>query len=378
VQVKRVALLFLGDPKLDRRIQSFAHMFRAIGFKPTIYFSIPGKTSTDAGEGHVALSSKYSSGPRLFLGHHSALRTRLSEISQADVIMACDLYSLRAASQAKARSGKPILIYDARELYTGLPSVAARPFVKYVWKKAEHDGMIHADFISITAPHDADAIFRVHSFLPRPLLIRNIPLRSSPANPDREFLRRLGIKNTDKVVIYVGGLQTDRGLEPSIAAMKQLPAEVKLLLLGGGSLEGALQEQVRSSSLSNRVIFGGPIEQERVMPFLAACDAGLSLIKTDSPSYQLALPSKVFEYLHAGLPVVSTELKHVIELFDHQPYMHYVSALNESEIATAITRAIESKSTFSEVIAQAASQYSFEADFEKLKLLLEERLAERR
>jgi hypothetical protein len=58
--------------------------------------------------------------------------------------------------------------------------------------------------------------------------------------------------------------------------------------------------------------------------------------------------------------------------------MHYVYDLNEGEIASAILRAIESKQALRDVIAAAASQYSFEADFEKLWLLLDERLAERR
>ena len=351
-------------------------MFAEIGFAPTIYFSIPGNPAASPSPGYVPLGSTHNSGPRLFLGHHSALRTKLAEISQADVIVACDLYSLRAASQAKARNDRAIMIYDARELYTGLPSVVSKPFVRYAWKKCEHDGMLNADFISITAPHDADAIFRVHSFLPRPLLIRNIPLRSAQPQPDHSFLREHRISEGDKVAVYVGGLQADRGLEASIAAMKGLPPNFKLLLLGSGALEASLKQQAQE--LGDRVIFAGSIEQQRVMPILAACDVGLSLIQANSPSYELALPSKIFEYLHAGVPVVSTELKHVVELFDHQPYMHYVKQMDEQSIAAAITTAIGSKPSLSDVIAEAASQYSFEADFDKLKLLLEERLAERR
>lgn len=376
MQPKRVSLLFLGDPRLDRRIQSFARMFADMGFIPTTYFSIPGKEHVTSAEGYVQLPSRYASGPRLFLAHHSALRTKLAEIANAKVIIACDLYSLRAASQAKARNKSSILIYDARELYTGLPAVAARPFVRYAWKKCEHDGMLNADFICTTAPHDADAIFRVHSFLPRPLLIRNIPLRASHIEPDHAFLRSLGISDNDRVVVYIGGLQTDRGLEASVAALRELPENVKLLLLGSGAHEAPLREQ--AAAFGDRVIFAGAVAQDRVLPILAACDAGLSLIQSNSPSYELALPSKIFEYLHAGLPVISTELRHVVELFDHQPYMHYVTELTVNRIAQAISQAIESKTELKQVIAQAGSQFSFESDFEKLKLLLEERLAERR
>jgi glycosyltransferase involved in cell wall biosynthesis len=378
VQSKRAALLFLGDPKLDRRIQSFAQMFRECGYATTIYYSIPGGTATHSTSEYVQLPSKHRAGPRLFLGHHMALREKLSEISRADVILACDLYSLRAASQAKARSTKSILIYDARELYTGLPAVVAKPVVRYAWTKCERDGMLQTDLVCVTAPHDADAIFRVHSFLPRPVLIRNIPLRSPQIEPNIQYLRSKGISAEENVVVYVGGLQIDRGLEVAVEAMKQTSSGVKLMLIGTGALDAGLRELAMRHAVSDRVIFAGGLAQEEVLPVLAACDAGLSLIQANSPSYELALPSKIFEYLHAGLPVVSTPLKHVTELFDHQPYMHYVQELSPGNVAGTISKAIESKHPLEEVIAQAAKQYSFEADFDKLRSLLEERLAERR
>ncbi|HET6511422.1 MAG TPA: glycosyltransferase family 4 protein [Candidatus Kapabacteria bacterium] len=374
---RRVSLLFLGDPTLDRRIQSFAEMFRASGYDVRMYFSIPGQTAVTVLDESIQLPSRYASGPRMFLGHHAALRKHLSEISRSDVIVACDLYSLRAAAQAKRGSTRSILLYDARELYTGLPAVAKRPFIRYFWKKWEAGGMLDADFISITAPHDADAIFRVHSFLPRPLLIRNIPLREK-ITPDRKYLQSLGMSERENVAVYVGGLQQDRGLEGSIRALKHCEASVKLLLLGSGSLESPLKELAKTAGVASRVIFAGAVAQESVMPILAACDVGLSLIEANSPSYSLALPSKVFEYLHAGLPVISTELKHVIELFDHQPYIRYVQPIDERAIANAITAFLGKKQELSAIIEQAASQYSFESDFESLRVLLDERLAERR
>jgi glycosyltransferase involved in cell wall biosynthesis len=379
VSARHASLLFLGDPKLDRRIQSFAHVLKRDGFTVTIYHSIPGRSSADSsqkdGVRYISLLSKRSVGPRMFLDHHLALRKSIAEISRSEVIVACDLYSLRAASQAKRRSLMSILLYDARELYTGLPAVASRPFVRMLWKKWESDGMKNVDFIIVTAPHDANAIFEVHRFVPRPILIRNIPLRTSQIVP--ADLSQFGIPPGSKVAVYVGGLQKDRGLEQSILAMKHLPADIKLLLLGGGALDQALRSLVTTEQLGDRVIFAGPVDQSSVMPVLAACDVGLSIIEGNSPSYELALPSKIFEYLRAGLPVVSTPLKHVVELFDHQPYMSYINQVEPGSIASAILSVIESKHELSNAIVDAAQQFSFEGDYEKLKLLLEERLAER-
>lgn len=371
---RRASLLFLGDPKYDRRIQSFAHVLQSAGFAVSIYYTIPGSRATPIRNGdvqYIPLDSTRSSGPRLFLDHHLALRKHVSEISRSEIVMACDLYSLRAASLAKRRSLKSVLIYDARELYTGLPAVANKPFVRYVWKRWEKDGMLDTDFIAITAPHDGNAIFQVHRFLPRPMLIRNIPLRSQHTSIP-------SIPSEGRRAVYVGGLQQDRGLTQSILAMKLVPDDVKLLLMGSGSLENELKALAQREGLSERVIFAGAIDQEKVLPMLASCDVGISIIEGNSPSYALALPSKIFEYLHAGLPVVSTELQHVVELFDHQPYMEYVKEPTPERIAEAIENSLTKKQHLKDVIVEAAHQFSFENDFEKLRLLIEERLAERR
>lgn len=373
---RRASLLFLGDPAYDRRIQSFASVLKRTGFAVSIYYSIPGRRASGRRDGditYVLLESTRVGGPRMFLDHHMALRKHVSDISRSEVIVACDLYSLRAASLAKRRSLKSILVYDARELYTGLPAVASKPFVRFVWKKWEKDGMIDSDFVTITAPHDANAIFQVHRFLPRPILIRNIPLRTQAPKADRT-----SIPSEAKLAVYVGGLQKERGLVQSILALKHLPDDVKLLLIGSGALESELTSLVQREALTERVLFAGAVDQDKVLSMLAKCDVGISIVEGNSPSYELALPSKIFEYLHAGLPIVSTELKHVVELFDHQPYMEYVAEPAPEKIARAIKNSLSKKQQLNEVIVEAAQHYSFENDYEKLRLLIEERLAERR
>lgn len=314
----------------------------------------------------------------MFFDHHRELTKRSGEIAQADVIFSCDLYSLRAASKAKRRNPHSILVYDARELYTGLPAVKDRPFRRWLWKKWEHDGMLETDMMTITAPHDVQAIFEVHRFVPRPILLRNIPLRPTSKEGDHAFLRAVGIADGQKIIVYLGGLQKDRGLEASIGSLKHLSEEYVLLLMGDGAERKALQDLANSQGLEQRVFFAGSVSSEKTLAILRGCDVGLSLIEANSPSYQLALPSKIFEYLMAGIPVVSSPLLHVQALFHNEPWLVYADPGDTRAIADRIQRLTTETDSIKEGLDAASQRYSFEADFAPLLTLLTERLKDRR
>lgn len=314
----------------------------------------------------------------MFFTYHRELQKRVGEIASARIILSCDLYGLNAARNAKRLSRRALLLYDARELYTGLPTVVGKRFTRHFWKRWESRGMLEADFLIVTAPNDADAIFRVHSFIPRPILIRNIPLAGTPVASRAVDLSRFKINSAQRVIVYVGGLQAGRGLESAIQSLKHLPADYRLLLLGDGAIRDTLESLASNEGVSERVVFGGAIPWNEVIPCLSSCDVGLSLIDPSTPSYELALPSKIFEYAAAGIPVVSTPLEHVREMFRTEPWIYYTE-LEPHRIAETIMRAVETRSDdlVKASLNQARQTFSFERDFEPFLKLLLDRLKER-
>ena len=61
--------------------------------------------------------------------------------------------------------------------------------------------------------------------------------------------------------------------------------------------------------MADRVHFLDPVSADEVVAFLASADVGVHPLLGGFPNHEMALPNKLFEYLHAGLAIVVTDLK---------------------------------------------------------------------
>ena len=291
--------------------------------------------------------------------------------------MACDLYSLAAATSLKRKNLANTVIYDAREVYTELPTVTGKPLAKAFWKRVENRGLRRTDIVVSTGPHDVQAILNVHGFIPRTVLVRNMPWREE-VRRDRTLLAEFRIPFESIVLVYVGGLQIGRGLQQIIHALRSLTQELALLLIGAGTEQAALQRIVEEHGLGDRVRFAGARPADQAMRIAAACDVGIALIEPISRSYELALPSKLFEYMIAGLPVISSRLQQVVELFPSEPWLSYADPADSTSIVQAIREAVQRSSDTAlrqQEKELALSQYHFEHDAVELLKVIEERFA---
>ena len=323
----------------------------------------------------LAIPTTHSHGPRRFLEYHRKLASAV-RAKHADVVLACDLYSLSAAAWMRRHGQATLAIYDAREVYTELPSVAQKPFVKMMWKRLERHGLAVADVIVVTAPHDLQAILDVHGFVPRSVLVRNMPWRDTTLVRNRSLLERYSIPTDAKVFVYIGGLQQGRGLSQFILSMKG--EEFHFLVIGDGDLRASLQLLVESSGVADRVHFAGAIGSDEAMIIAAACDVGVVLVEPLSKSYELALPSKVFEYMMAGLPILASEMRHVRELFSNEEWIVFADVANEDSIRNDIQSvlALTGRSDLREAERTLAlDRYHFEADAAQLLALVESKLS---
>lgn len=343
--MRSILLLFLGDATRDRRVQNFARYFNAEGWSVEV----------------IAIQPTVTRGPRKFLEYHRRIRNAVRK-KRADVVLACDLYSLSAAAWMKRTNKARVLLYDSRELYTELPAVAKRPIPKFVWRRFERCGLIQTDLIIVTAPNDADAIRRVHNFLPRPTLVRNLPWREPELMSDRTIHERFNIPKDAKTIVYLGGIQSGRGLDKLIEAMNSLPHH--LLLIGDGNLRSWLEARA-----SSNIHFAGSMQSDKALHVVAACDVGISLVEPVSASYQLALPSKFFEYMMCRIPVVSSKVPQVLDLFCDEEWVTFVDESDANAIAVGIQKVLagSERIDFRErERSLALSEYHFDHDVKTL------------
>ena len=348
---RTLLMLFFGDTATDRRTQNFRKFFEQSGWNVEL----------------LAVTTTAARGPRKFLEYHQNLAEAV-RTKYADVVFACDLYSLSAAAWLKRHKRVQFLIYDAREVYTELPTVAKKPIAKFIWRTLERQGLAITDIIVTTGPHDIQAICDVHKFLPRPVLVRNLPWYNPNLISDRSLLDRFGIPREASVFVYIGGLQEGRGLKKLVQAVengeRRENNQPHILLIGDGILKAELEDLAQKLGVAKRIHFAGVIPSEEAIGLAAACDVGVSLIEPISRSYELALPSKLFEYMMAGIPVVSSKLQQVIELFENERWITFVDVADPVSIKEGMNKAlVNSTSELREVERDLAhNEFHFERD----------------
>ncbi|MEI8135413.1 MAG: glycosyltransferase [bacterium] len=359
-----VRFLLLGDPTTDRRSINFIRFFSELGFETEFVFASPNNNGASPLLNGTRLTLHHSSGPLMFIEYEKILTEFLADAPPCDILFSSELYSLKSAAKAIKAKKAGYLIYDARELYTELPTVANNLFKKLFWKRWEKFGLKNTNLMVVTAPDDAGAIQSVHGSVPDHICIRNLPaLEIYEAN---NYLRnKFSISDTKKVLVYLGGVQTDRGLEKMISAMSVLSDVASFVIIGDGILKNIFQKEVKNLGLEDAVFFHDTIPAEDSISMLSSADVGISLIEAKSKSYELALPSKIFEYMLAGLPIVSSPLRQVKALLGDSEFITYTNPNGVNSVVEACRIAIAHSSDpkLKERIHQTATDnFTFEHD----------------
>jgi glycosyltransferase involved in cell wall biosynthesis len=124
--------------------------------------------------------------------------------------------------------------------------------------------------------------------------------RFSPDYRSDEVRRELG-GNTCSLALYAGLHGIAQGLDQLLAAAAKLEDEdLKLVLIGDGPEKTALLEEAKTRQLRN-VTFLPPQPRDAMSAFLASADIAVVPLKKRIPG---AVPSKLYEAMASGLPVV--------------------------------------------------------------------------
>lgn len=137
-------------------------------------------------------------------------------------------------------------------------------------------------------------------------VVRNLPDAShlpAPSEPDPA-----------PRAVYIGDVRRSRGLRTMLAAIGDAP-EWALDIVGpvAPADEAWVEEWRASSPAADRVSMHGRLPPADAWRVARGAWAGLSLLD-DTPAFRDAVPSKVYEYAMAGLPVVATPLPRVVEM----------------------------------------------------------------
>ncbi|TQM90346.1 glycosyltransferase [Roseinatronobacter monicus] len=292
------------------------------------------------------------------------------------VIHAHDLNTLIPALQA-ARLARVPLIYDAHEF--NMDRIDQNNWLRPVFRQIEGFALTRAARVIVPSPGIAKALARFYS-VRRPTVLANWPVLDtglSPAIPD--LRARLGIEPSRPVALYQGGLQPHRGLELLVAAMPEVP-DLDLVLMGDGRLREALKKQIAELGLLGRVHLVPPEPLERLLPTSMTADFGVHPLEAGCLNHAHASPNKLFEYLHARLPVVVSNLPGMCHALRQAPGGNpgLMFASGDREELTRVLRRMTADPALRAVLssrARAASEaYCWQAQEHSLSDVYEELL----
>ena len=146
----------------------------------------------------------------------------------------------------------------------------------------------------------------------------------------------------EQTVVYAGNLGRLQGVDALIHGWEQAvagdPAGLagwKLSIIGSGVMEAELREQARSAGIAERVEFRGVLSKEQTL--VETSRAGMLFFNlTDHPVFALTIPSKLFDYLATGRPVIAGIIGEGRSIVESVPGNRTVRPHSPEEIARAI------------------------------------------
>ena len=186
----------------------------------------------------------------------------------------------------------------------------------------------------------------------------------------------LGLPQHAFVAVYAGRIGKEKNLEFLLRsfARLQVDRDWRLLLVGEGAELASLREFTGELGLTDRVIFTGPVEYERMPEVYAASNLFVMTSTTE------VKPLVVLEAMASGLPVAAVAACGTEDTLTHE-YDGLLSALDLEAYTAQLQRAIESPERLRAWGSQArvtAARYGIDAYIEKLEGLYLELLEEKR
>jgi glycogen(starch) synthase len=239
-----------------------------------------------------------------------------------DLIHANDFRMLgvgaRAAVRARAQ-GRPVkLVWDAHEFLPGIKPWSDHPRWHPAQCAHEREYAPYADAVMTVSETLADLLIKEHGLTERPAVVLNTPEAAGPADEDREpaDLRALcGIGSDVPLVVYSGAAAPQRGLDIMIEALPRLEGvHVALVVLKPTApYVRELLTRAEELGVGDRVHAMPYVAHDQVVPFLSSADVGVIPIH-HWPNHEIALITKFFEYSHARLPLVVSDVKTMAEV----------------------------------------------------------------
>ena len=226
----------------------------------------------------------------------------------------------------------------------------------WFWKHAQKFLLHNAAFVSAVSSQMASILINEYHLPPNKVVI-------IPNAVDEEEINRISKyrseKSTMKRIIFLGNLRPVKDPLTAIEAFRLLNQSMKdteLLVVGDGPLRKQASEYVKTTRISDSVVFKGMVSHEEALKLLSSSDA---LLISLSEGY----PNVVIEAMALGIPVVGTSVGGMRDLVIQGETGMLVEPRSPRRLADALYAILDDSELSHSITASAkhkVSQYTWE------------------
>lgn len=297
--------------------------------------------------------------------HRMLVKTKIARKKAFE--LDCDIYHLHDPElmpvALKLKKKGKIVVFDAHEDFP--KQLIGKPYLnKFVSKllskifvKYEKFVCSKLDTIVTATPVIRDKFLEFNA---RSLDVNNFPILD-------EFTTQTEWKDRKNEVCYLGGISKIRGIQELIKGMEGAPA-VTLNLAGTFNESSVYDEVIKYEGWKN-TNFLGQVNRNQLAAILASSKAGIVTFH-GVPNHVDAQPNKMFEYMSAGIPIITSNFPMWKEVVEKNNCGICINPMDPKELSEAIVLLLKDDAKAQEMglngIKAVKEKYNW--DVEKYKL----------
>ena len=308
MQKKKIIVSVINDLVTDQRVARTCSVLQELNYDILLVGRQQKKSQPLTKRDYDCKRMKllFEQGPQFYLLFNIRLFFVLL-FTKTDALFANDLDTL-LPNYLVSKIKRIPLIYDSHEIFCEVPELQASLSKKRIWEKSENWIVPKLNYC-ITVNQSIATYFTNKYKVPF-IFVRNIPNYA----PIQNLKSRADLKlPTDKKIIILqgAGINMQRGAEELVEAFQYLDDNYLLLIIGSGDVIQQLKQNVVNFKLQNKVNFIDKIPASELRHYTMNSDLGVTIDKDSNMNYHFSLPNKVFDYIHAGIPILATKLPEI-------------------------------------------------------------------
>jgi len=355
IRLKRVIVSVTNDLVTDQRVGKTCAVLTEMGFKVLLVGRKLKKSNSIQREYEVKRFRLLFNKGFLFYAEYNLRLFFFLLFSKKNLLFSNDLDTL-VPNYLISKIQKKKLIFDSHELFSEIPELENRKRVKNFWLAIEKKiipKLKNIITVSDSIKEHYQSLYGVNVSV-----VRNIPENKKVIQTPFDF-----DTHGKKIILYQGSVNVGRGLELMIDTMHLLEDYI-LVIIGDGDISTKLIEKVNTLDLKNCVKFLGRINPDELKNLTPNTTVGMSLEEDLGLNYRYALPNKLFDYIHAEVPMVVSNLPEMKAII--KKYAIGEVLIDRTPISLASTIKTMAAKNYKKELIQAKKQLNWTLEKEKL------------